>query len=75
VSGVSTCEGIVTSLEKEHENSAPGIFSNDRDCLAPMRRAMERTVEVAQEKLASFFDTIPPNECANYFNGAGYTAT
>jgi hypothetical protein len=36
---------------------------------------MERTVEAAQERLASFLDTIPPNECANYFNGAGYTTT
>ena len=40
-----------------------------------MRRAMERTVQAVQERLASFLDTIPPNECANYFNGAGYTAT
>jgi len=40
-----------------------------------MRRAMERTVEAAQERLASFLDAIPPNERANYFNGAGYTAT
>ena len=28
-------KGVVTSLKEEHENSAPRIFSNDRDCLAP----------------------------------------
>src|SRR6202035_4665654 len=36
-----------------------------------MRRAMERTVEAAQDRLVSVLDTIPPNECANYFSGAG----
>jgi putative transposase len=40
-----------------------------------MRRAMERTVEAAQDRLVSVLDTIPPNECANYFSGAGYAAT
>jgi hypothetical protein len=39
-----------------------------------MRRAMERTVEAAQDRLVSVLDTIPPNECANYFSGAGYAA-
>ena len=40
-----------------------------------MRRAMERTVETAQDRLVSVLDTIPPSECANYFSGAGYAAT
>jgi transposase len=40
-----------------------------------MRRAMERTVEAAQDRLVSVLDTIPPSECANYFSGAGYAAT
>jgi hypothetical protein len=40
-----------------------------------MRRAMERTVESAQDRLVSVLDTIQPNECANYFSGAGYAAT
>jgi transposase len=40
-----------------------------------MRRAMEPTVEAAQDRLVSVLDTIPPNECANYFSGAGYAAT
>ena len=40
-----------------------------------MRRAMERTVETAQDRLVSILDTIPPSECANYFSGAGYAAT
>jgi transposase len=40
-----------------------------------MRRAMERTVEAAQDRLVSVLDTITPNECANYFSGAGYAAT
>jgi hypothetical protein len=31
-----------------------------------MRRAMERTVEAAQDRLVSVLDTIPPSECANY---------
>jgi putative transposase len=30
-----------------------------------MRRAMERTVETAQDRLVSVLDTIPPSECAN----------
>ena len=40
-----------------------------------MRRAMERTVEAAQDRLVSVLDTIPPSECANSFSGAGYAAT
>ena len=36
---------------------------------------MERTVEAAQDRLVSVLDTIPPNECANYFSGAGYAVT
>jgi putative transposase len=36
-----------------------------------MRRAMERTVEAAQGRLVSVLDNITPNECANYFSGAG----
>jgi putative transposase len=36
-----------------------------------MRRAMERTVEAAQDRLVSVLDNITPNECANYFSGAG----
>ena len=40
-----------------------------------MRRAMEPTVEAAQDRLASVLDTIPPNECANHFSGTGYAAT
>jgi transposase len=38
-------------------------------------RAMEPTIEAAQDRLASVLDTIPPNACANYFSGAGYAAT
>jgi hypothetical protein len=33
---------------------------------------MERTIEAAQDRLASVLDAITPNECANYFSGAGY---
>ena len=40
-----------------------------------MRRAMERTVETAQDRLVSVLDTIPPSECANYFSRAGYATT
>jgi putative transposase len=40
-----------------------------------MRRAMERTVEAALDRLVSVLDTIPPNECANYFSEAGYAPT
>jgi transposase len=40
-----------------------------------MRRAMERTVEAAQDRLVRVLDTLPPNECANSFSGAGYAAT
>ena len=40
-----------------------------------MRRAMERTIEAARDRLTSVLDTITPNECANYFSGAGYAAT
>ena len=29
--------GVATSLKEEHGNSASRIFSNDRDCLAPLR--------------------------------------
>ena len=37
-----------------------------------MRGAMERTVEVAQDRLAKVLDTITPKDCANYFVNSGY---
>ena len=37
-----------------------------------MRRAMERTVEAAQDGPAKVLDTITPKECANYFVNSGY---
>jgi transposase len=40
-----------------------------------MRRAMEHTIEAAQDRRVSVLDTISPSECANYFSGAGYAAT
>ena len=40
-----------------------------------MRRAMARTVEAAQERLAKVLEKVTPKECGNYLQNSGYAAT
>lgn len=40
-----------------------------------MRKAMGRTVETVHDALATILETIPPSECANYLENAGYKST
>ena len=40
-----------------------------------MRRAMARTVEAAQERLADVLEKVTPKECSNYLQNSGYAAT
>lgn len=39
-----------------------------------LRKAAERTVEALWKRLGTFLQTIPPQECANYFKSAGYAS-
>jgi len=39
-----------------------------------MRKAMERTSQTAQDRLATVLDTITSAECANYFVNSGYAS-
>ena len=39
-----------------------------------MRKAAERTVEAVWKGLGKLLDSIPPQECANYFRKAGYAS-
>jgi transposase len=40
-----------------------------------LRRAAARTVEALEAAITDAFHEFTPNECANYFNAAGYGAT
>lgn len=39
-----------------------------------MRAAAERTVDALWKRLGKLLETIPPQECANYFTNAGYAS-
>jgi hypothetical protein len=55
----SACEGVVTLLKEEHENSASRIFSNDRDCLVPhvhSRRTKGSVCLCIEERCCILFD-------------------
>jgi transposase len=42
---------------------------------ALLRKAAERTVEGLWQALGRLIDLFPPDECANYFEAAGYDAS
>ena len=42
---------------------------------AMLRKAAQRTVEGLWTTIGQLIDTFNPEECANYFNAAGYDAT
>jgi transposase len=39
-----------------------------------VRKAAPRTLDAVSDAIAQALATIPPNECANYFTGAGYAS-
>jgi transposase len=39
-----------------------------------LRKAKERTVEATWRRIGTLLDQFPPNECANYIQGAGYAS-
>jgi hypothetical protein len=42
---------------------------------ALLRRAAEQTVEGLRDRIGEIVRLFTPQECANYFNAAGYDAT
>lgn len=40
-----------------------------------LRKAAARTVETLEDAIADALQAFPPNECANYFQAAGYGST
>lgn len=40
-----------------------------------MRKAMGRTIQAVHDALAAILKTIPPSECQNYLENAGYKST
>ena len=42
---------------------------------ALLRKAAERTVGALWDRIGILLDAFPPDECANYFEAAGYDAT
>lgn len=40
-----------------------------------LRRAMTRSIELAQDEIAKILDTVTPRECKNYLENSGYAST
>ena len=40
-----------------------------------LRKAGERTIEATWQRMGTFLDTFPPQECSNYFRNSGYVST
>ena len=39
-----------------------------------MRKANERTIDAAWQRIGSLLDQFPPQECANYLRNSGYAS-